>query len=106
MLVLSATQQCTLSVTVTDKKGNPAPVDGTPDWLVDNPNVVALTPSADGLSCLISAIGPIGGATVTFRGDADLGDGVKEIAGILEVDVTAGEASLVTINAGTPEEQP
>ncbi len=103
---LTDCQQVTLSVTFLDKKGNPARVDGAPAWLVDNPNVLALTPAADGLSCLVSAVGPLGSALVTLTADADLGAGVVSVIGTFAVDVTAGAATTVAITAGTPEEQP
>src|SRR5262245_20649831 len=48
---ITATQDLPITARFVDKKGNPAPVDGIPEWLVDNPNLVALTPAADGLTC-------------------------------------------------------
>jgi hypothetical protein len=103
---LPDSQQVRLSLAFVDKKGNPAPVDGKPEWQVDNPNVLALVPSDDGLSCLVQAMGPLGPATVSVKADADMGEGVQPIAGLFEVMVTAGPAASVVITAGTPEEQP
>ncbi len=103
---LTDSQQVTLSVTFLDKKNNPAQVDGAPAWLVDNPNVLALTPATDGLSCLISAVGPLGSALVTLTADVDLGAGVTNVVGTFAVDITAGTATTVAISAGTPTEQP
>ena len=103
---LTDSQQTTVTIKPQDKKGNPAPVDGAPQWLVDNPNVLALTPSADGLSCLVAAVGPLGTATVSVKADADLGGGVTELVGLLEVEVTGGQAVTVALEPGTPTEQP
>lgn len=98
-------QQVPLSVAFLDKHGHPATVDGAPEWFVDNSEVLALEPAADGMSCLIKAVGPIGTATVSMKADADLGDGVKELVGLFEVEVTAGQATTVVITPGTPTEQ-
>jgi len=106
MFQMTYSQQVTLSVAFTDKKGNPAAVDGVPEWSTDNPTVLALTPAADGLSCLVKAAGPLGTAKVTLKADADLGAGVTDIVGTFDVEITAGVATTVTITAGTPEEQP
>lgn len=103
---LAATQQVPVSVAFTDKKGNPAPVDGVPTWSTDNSEVLALTPAADGLSCVVAAVGPLGSATVTLQADADLGEGVVSIVGSLSVNVTAGSATVVALTPGVPEEQP
>lgn len=106
MVTMTSTQQVTLSVAFKDKAGNTAPVDGAPSWGVDNPNVVAIEPSADGLSCTVKAVGPIGKSLVSVQADADLGDGFTAIAGTADFDITAGQAATIEITAGTPEEQP
>src|SRR5215471_19558459 len=66
---LSSTQQQTLSVVFQDAKGNMAAVDGQPVWGVDNTDVLALTPSLDGMSCTIAAVGPLGNARVSIQAD-------------------------------------
>ena len=103
---LTDSQQTTLSVKFVDKKGNPANVDGVPEWSTDNTDVLALTPAADGLSCVAASVGPLGVAKVTLKADADLGAGTEPIFGTLEIDVTAGNAATVTIDAAAPTEQP
>jgi hypothetical protein len=105
MFQLGSSQQVLLSVAFRDRRGNPARVDGTPDWLTDNSEVLALEPSGDGLSCLVRALGPLGKATVTLSADADLGEGSLPIVGSFEVEVTAGNATVVELVPGTPEEQ-
>src|SRR5262245_57615843 len=65
-LVLTATQRSTLSVRFTDSKGNPAAVEGAPEWSCDNTDVLALAPAADGMSCECLAVGPLGFGLVTM----------------------------------------
>lgn len=103
---LTDTQEVLVSVDLKTKRGNPAKVDGVPEWSTDNTEVLALTPAADGLSCTVSAVGPLGTANVTLKADADLGAGVTPIFGVLEVNVTAGQATVVTLKPGAPTEQP
>lgn len=102
---MSDSQLTTVSVNFADKKGNVAQVDGLPEWSTDNPNVLSLTPAADGMSCKVSAVGPLGVASVTLKADADLGQGVTEIIGVLEVEITGGNASVVKLTPDTPAEQ-
>src|SRR5262252_6566608 len=58
-------QQTTLSVKITDKAGNPAEVEGTPEWIADN-NLAALKPAPDGMTCVLGATGGLGTSTITF----------------------------------------
>jgi hypothetical protein len=102
---MSDSQQTTVAVKFVDKKGQPAPVDGIPEWSTDNTDVLALTPAADGLSCLVQAVGPLGTGTLTLKADADVGDGVTPIVGTLEVVITGGQATTVTLEASEPVEQ-
>lgn len=103
---LTANQLVNVTVEFKDKKGNAATVDGIPEWLTDNSELLSLTPSPDGLSCVVAAVGPLGTATVTLRADADMGSGVVEVLGTLEVDVGPGSATVVTLTPGTPTDQP
>jgi hypothetical protein len=104
MIILLATQEVDLAIQPKDKKGNPAQIDGVPVWSSSNVDVVALTPAADGLSCVAKA-GLIGTAQVSVTADADLGAGVKPITGLLDVNVAAGEAYSMGVITGTPREQ-
>jgi len=103
---LTDSQQVDLKIQAVDKKGNPAPIEGV-DWSTDNPNVVALMPSADGLTCTVAAVGPLGNAVITAKADADMDPSNRvEIIGTLEVEITGGTAQQVLLVAGTPTEQP
>lgn len=100
--ILKATQQVDLSINVTDKRGNPATVQN-PSFASSDEAVVSVVD--EGLTAVASAVGTPGTATVTFTGDADLGEGVSPITGVLDVEVVAGDAAVVNITAGTPAEQ-
>lgn len=106
VMQITATQQFDVSFAVTDKKGNPAGVDGVPEWLTDNSDLLTVTPSADGMSCTVVASGVLGSGRVQVNIDADLGDGVTPIIGTLDVEVVAGNASVVTLTPGPVTEQP
>lgn len=102
---MSSTQQVGVSVEFKDKKGNPAKVDGVPEWMTDNSDVLIVTPAGDGMSCIVAAAGPLGVGNITLTADADLGTGVVPVIGTLEVTITAGPATTVTLTPGVPLEQ-
>jgi hypothetical protein len=104
-LVMTDTQQFTASVSFVDAKGNPAQVDGAPSWSVSDPTILSITPSSDGLSAEVSAIGVLGTSQVSVSADADLGAGVTNIVGVLDVQVVAGQAVAANISASTPVDQ-
>ena len=105
MLVLTDSQFVTLNVTPVTKAGNPATIDGAPKWSVSDESVLTLEVSEDGLSCKAVTTGKLGDAQVNVVADADMGEGVVEITGVLEVSVKAGAAASVAVTAGTPEEK-
>lgn len=100
---MTDSQKSTLSVKFEDKKGNPAPVDPgtTPTWSTDNTDVLQLTPSADGLSCDVAAVGPLGVGTVTLKASA----GGSDIIGTVQITITGGAATQVEIDNTPPVEQ-
>jgi hypothetical protein len=103
---ISDVQKVSLSISVTDAAGNPAPVDGVPSWSSNDPSnsVVSLAPATDGLTCEVSAVGPLGAAQVTVSADADLGEGVQTITSSpFDVEVVASQATNLGISAGVPE---
>jgi hypothetical protein len=104
-LTLTDSQQCPVSVAFTDKKGNPALVEGAPVWASSDENVAKVTAAADGMSAVIVA-GNIGTAQISVTADADLGAGVTSLASVLDLTVMAGAAVAANITTGAPEEQP
>lgn len=101
---MTSNQWTTVTVQPKDAKGNPAVVQ-SPEWMTDNTDVLALEPAADGLSVKVTTLGPLGAALLTFKCDADLGEGVKPLIGTLAVEIVAGEAVTVELTAATPQEQ-
>lgn len=106
-LVLTATQQADLAVTITDSRGNPAPVQN-PVWTSSEPETVTVdVDPTDPHKAVVKAVGPVDEASmVKFEADADMGEGEIPIIATLDVVVTAGQAVIVEITAGTPTEQP
>jgi hypothetical protein len=53
----------------------------------------------------VKSAGKSGGAVLTFTGDADMGEGVKELVGTVAITVLAGEAVSIEIAevTGTPK---
>jgi len=107
ILVLSATQEAIVEAIITDRRGNPAAVQD-PQWASLEETAVTVTPDpTNPLKATVKAVGPVDEASqVQFTADADLGDGVKPLIGLLDVVVTAGEATIVELTAGAPTEQP
>lgn len=104
MLILTDTQQVILSIEPKTKAGNLANVDGIPQWSVVDGTLLEITPDATGLSATITTTGALGTTQVSVTVDADLGEGVTEITGVLDIEVKAGQAVSLGITAGTPTE--
>lgn len=105
-LVLKATQECDLAVTITDARGNAATVQN-PTWESSEPETISVTADpANPLKAVVKAVGPVDDESlVTFKADADLGEGVAPIIATLAVVVVAGQATVVEIAAGEVREQ-
>ncbi len=86
-----------------DKDGFDAKVEGAPKWGSNDPSVLEVTQSEDGLSCVVKALKP-GSAKVSVVADADLGEGVKEIVGEADVVVLSGEAVEVDLSFTEPHD--
>lgn len=92
-----------LSITPVDDKGNPAHVDGAPQWNNSNEAVVSLQIAEDGMSAVASAVGPLGAAQITVTADADLGEGNIPIIGTLDINILPGQATSIAVNPGQQE---
>jgi len=103
---LTNSQQILLTLAPKDRRGETAPVDGIPTWASSDETLLAVLPAADGMSALVKAVGPLGDGRVTATADADLGDGVVPITGAADFTVTPGQATVLELAAGSPEEQP
>ncbi len=103
MLTLTDEQKCHLSIQPLTAAGNPAKVDGAPVWEASDPSILSLAVADDGLSADIATDGPLGTCQIKVTADADLGQGVRSITGVLDVEVIAAEAASLSVVARTPE---
>jgi hypothetical protein len=101
--VLPNTHKVLASVAIKDIAGNPAQVDGPLAWSVSDPSVITLEVSNDGLSAFVIAQGPLGTSQVSVEGDADLGEGVRPITVIGDIEVRASEAVSLEMTFGAAE---
>jgi hypothetical protein len=102
-LVLTDIQKVTLSISPKSAAGNPAPVDGVPSWSVSDASVASIVVSENGLSAEVVTTGALGTVQVVVDADADLGEGVETITGVLDIEVKASAAVTLDIGAGVPE---
>jgi len=88
----------TLPVTLAfvDAHGNAgvAPEGVIPSWAVDLPELLTVTPAADGMSASLITVANTGAPVVTVT------DGT--LTGTLTVTITAGAVSAISIVPGTP----
>jgi hypothetical protein len=99
-LALLDNQHCPLTIQAVDAAGNPATLPaGAVTWTSSNDTVVTVTPSADGMSADVSAVGPLGTAQI---GVSVAVDASTTLTGSLDVTVSAGSAATIQIVPGTP----
>jgi hypothetical protein len=109
-ITITDSQQVTVTVTgAIDKKGNPAPIDGTPTFASADTAICTFEtdPSdATGMTGLLKAVGPLSSATaISVTADAKIGPEVVEITLNGLAEITAGEATSFSVTVGTPAEQ-
>lgn len=104
-MILTDVQKVKLKVNPVSKAGNPATVDGAPKWSVSDETILTLAVSEDGLGAEVVSTGKLGTAQVSVVADADLGDGVTELTGTLDVEVKASAAVTLGLEVGTPEDK-
>ncbi len=103
--ILQADQKVNVTLAPKDAYGNAARIDSTahkPEWSSSDPTVLTATPAEDGLSCVFSAVGPIGTAQGSVKADVDMGDGVSDLVGTIDFEVVSGQAVDLAPQAGTP----
>lgn len=92
-----------------DKKGNPAPLDGTPTFAsADDTIATFVTDPADatGMTGLLTAVGPLTSATaLSVTADVAIGPDVVNVVMNGLVEITAGQAVSFGTTVGTPVEQ-
>lgn len=102
-LVLTDLEKVSLSVAFTTAAGNPAVVDGIPVWGTSDETILSVVASEDGLTAVVTTVGPLGSAQVSVTADADLGEGVRPLVGTLDINVVGSEAVFAIVAAGAPE---
>lgn len=101
MFSLKDSQQVPFTVVAKDAKGNPTTAfDAVPTWGVSDGTILKVVPAADGLSAVVSPVGPLGTGQLQFNA---LSDG-KALSGALDVQIVPGDAVSVDLVAGTPED--
>lgn len=97
-LILPVDKRVDLSIQPQDIQGNPARIDGVPAWSASNENV-SISVSEDGMSAVLVPL-TLGTVQINVTADADLGEGIETIGGVLDVEVVGGKAVALTINTG------
>lgn len=98
-MILRIDQQVTLAPSFLDAAGNTVTdLGGAPVWSVSDPLIADVTPSADGLSAVVSSTGVLGKVQVNMTVDADPDADVEEIVGTVELEFKAGKAVFVVLN--------
>lgn len=106
---ISVDQQARIRLAVTDRGGNPAKIDGVPDWASSDPGVMTVT--ADANDPMVALCVPFDDAAdllvdVTATVDADLGDGMQQLVGVLNWAITGGSARFVGLTVEGLEDKP
>lgn len=103
-LVLTDTQDCSLSVVAKSRKGSVTQLQNI-TWESSDPAVLTVTQDTTDPSKALASAVTAGIVVISMKADADLSDGVVDIIGTLDVVIGAGQATVVEIAAGTPVEQ-
>jgi hypothetical protein len=96
-------QDARITLSPTTSKGNPAELDGPAEFVVESGDI-AVEPGEDGRSAIIRS-GGVGQSTLRVRADADLGEGVRHIEVVVNVDVVAPQAEDLGINVEVIEKE-
>jgi hypothetical protein len=104
-LTLTAVQQVGVSVSAVDAKGNPAQVEDVVFSSSDEAVLLVKPDTSDPHKATAVAVA-VGTAQVKVQADADIGEGVTNLTGLLDIEVVAAEAVSLGMTAGTPEDQP
>ncbi len=106
MTDFSTEQFLPFAIKLVDGKNRPKDYEGDPK-LASSDDTVATVEMVDRANGRVMS-GVPGSATVTVTVDADLGEGVQEVIGTLDVTVTLDErtsARIIQLEAGAPQEK-
>jgi hypothetical protein len=93
-----------MKVSYVDAAGNPAEIDDEVEWAVSDEAIATIEVDPQDSSVVTVTPEGLGIAQVTATVDADLGDGVRELITIADIEIVAGEAMAGSIApVGPPE---
>jgi len=98
-------QQVDVTVSPRTDAGKPAKLDGSPAWTVISGNSQVVV-SDDGLTATLVSSDEPGDTVVAVKADADLGEGIEEIADTVTLSVVGASAKNLGLTAGTPVAKP
>lgn len=99
-MVLQQGEKALLKLRILDAGGNAAEVEGGKvEWSVSDPAFGTLNVSEDMMSAEFVPAGAVGRAVIQAKGDADLGEGVEEIMGEIEIVQASGKAVKMELAA-------
>jgi len=96
---LAAGMQVHIQIAYVDAHGNSAAVDGDVTWQTSDLSIAEIAVDAgDTTKAIVQAVGATGLVQITATADADLGEGIRELITLMDVEVVAGEAIAGTIS--------
>ena len=101
---ITTVQQIPYTIAPKDRKGRAAPVQNVV-WSSSNTEVATVTASEDSLTGTVVGLVP-GAVTISVTADADMGEGVTELAGVAQLQVNPAAAVSVELVPGPVAEQP
>ncbi len=99
LLEITTIQKQRVDLQFPNSVGNPVPIDGVPSWSIEDEAIATLEVDPTGLGGFVVAGAP-GTTRLTVTADAKLGDGIVEISGLLEINVTEDLAVRVDFILG------
>lgn len=104
-VILSDSQGIKLAINPLTKAGNPAEVESFSVTSLDETVCTVELVQDEPKAFIVKSAGKIGLTQVALSADADLGEGVKNIEGVVDVEIKAGEAvTLGAVIIGEPFE--
>lgn len=105
MYTLPVDHTVLMQIAYVDAKGNPATIDNDVVWHSSDVSIVTVTvDTSDSAMCRVMPVGSVGQAQVTATCDADLGDGVRNLVTLCDIEIVGGEAVAGIIQpVGEPE---
>lgn len=104
MLKMKYNEKADCTLVLLDDNQQPAFPDGVPVWASTSPDVFSVVPSADGMSASVVGLKP-GSGQINVTLDADMTEARREITGLEDVTILAGEVATVQLQTGNVTRQ-